>query len=99
MHTADATRCKDTNACEACDRDRCRNSGNASSLRRHRDREIALGELLFGGEDERFVVWLDARPEFTVDDSGDGRDCTSRTNRRVNTIKARTVVGGGEAHL
>ena len=45
------------------------------------------------------MMWLDARPEFAIDHGGDGGDCTSRANRRVDSIKTLAVVGGGEAHL
>jgi hypothetical protein len=60
---------------------------------------VAVGELLVGGKDDRFVVRFNARPEFAIDDGGHSRYSASNANRRVHTIKALTVVGGGEAHL
>ena len=99
MHAADAARCKDADPSESRDGDRCRNCGDASALRRHRNREIAFGELLVGGKDKRLVMRLNARPKFAINDSSYCRHCASRANRSVNAIKALAVIGGGKAHL
>ena len=99
MDAADSACRKDADPRESSNGDGGRHRGHSRSLRCHCNREIALGELLISGENERLMVRLNARPEFAIDDGGHSRYSTSSANRRVHAIKALTVVGGGEAHL
>jgi hypothetical protein len=99
MHAADTACCKDTDPCEPGNGDCRRNRSYSGSFRCDRNWEIALGELLISGENERFVMRLNARPEFAIDDSSYSRHGASPANRSIDAIKALTVVRGGEAHL